>query len=235
MARKATVKTPSDNIPATVIEPSRYAEKLRAALDKEWAFPRGWVKDSGAMTPFVFAIVLWIVIGVCVYSGVESGFVTPLLVIIAVCLLLSVILLGVSLALYRSHRAQPVHMDLFAADGHLFNISWMGDKNASGEGTVRIHVVPIDACEGYLNKKDGVVWIIPSKQSAIRDVWREGHRWAERRELCWKLLASGVRGKGDSDPFFGVYEEFSDFLDRIGVPIEETTEPVDFIAGTARF
>ena len=31
----------------------------------------------------------------------------------------------------------------------------------------------------------------------------------------------------------GVYDEFADFLSDVGIPIEETDVPVDFLAGTA--
>ena len=50
----------------------------------------------------------------------------------------------------------------------------------------------------------------------------------------YKLIQNGIRGKGDADPFIGVEDVFLDFLVEIGIPIEETTAPVGFLAGTAR-
>ena len=42
----------------------------------------------------------------------------------------------------------------------------------------------------------------------------------------------GIPSGADTDPFFGVDEKYRGFLERIGVRIEETTKPVDFLAGT---
>ena len=50
----------------------------------------------------------------------------------------------------------------------------------------------------------------------------------------YKLIQGGIQGKGDADPFIGVEDVFLDFLVEIGIPFEETTAPVDFLAGTAR-
>ena len=56
--------------------------------------------------------------------------------------------------------------------------------------------------------------------------------WGDERELCLALLEKGIPSSADTDPFFGVGEQYRGFLERIGVRIEETTEPVDFLAGT---
>lgn len=50
----------------------------------------------------------------------------------------------------------------------------------------------------------------------------------------YKLIQSGIQGKGDADPCIGVEDVFLDFLVEIGIPIEEATAPVDFLAGKAR-
>ena len=82
------------------------------------------------------------------------------------------------------------------------------------------------------NRKDRTVWILPSPGAHIYDVWRRGKRWEGERELCLALLEKGIPGSADTDPFFGVDEQYRAFLERIGVRIEETTKPVDFLAGT---
>ena len=50
----------------------------------------------------------------------------------------------------------------------------------------------------------------------------------------FKLIQSGIQGKGDADPCIGGEDVFLDCLVEVGIPIEETTVPVDFLAGTAR-
>ena len=50
----------------------------------------------------------------------------------------------------------------------------------------------------------------------------------------YKLIQGGILGKGDADSRNGVEDVFLDFLVEIGIPIEEATAPVDFLAGTAR-
>ena len=63
-------------------------------------------------------------------------------------------------------------------------------------------------------------------------MWRRGKRWEDERDLCLDLLEKGIPSGSDTDPFFGVDDQYRGFLERIGVQIEETTEPVAFLAGT---
>ena len=219
-----------------LIEPERYEERLAAIVAENRRFPQGWLRDSDALAPVAFAGLPLVGIACCVYAGVQGRFELPLLIIMAVCAVIAVILVGVSYALYRRHAAEPVRGDLLVADGVLYNPSWVEDRKkygTSGKGIVRITAIPLETCRGYHNKKDGVVWIIPRRESALRDIWYSGRRWEERRRLCEKLVQSGIEGKGDSDPFMGLYDEFLDFLVEVGVPAEETTQEIDFLAGTA--
>ena len=113
-------------------------------------------------------------------------------------------------------------------------VTWfLRDKEyRDGRGIVRINVVGIDECAGFHNRKDRTVWILPSPDARIYDVWRRGKRWEDERDLCLALLEKGIPSGSDTDPFFGVDEQYRGFLERIGVRIEETTEPVAFLAGT---
>lgn len=77
-----------------------------------------------------------------------------------------------------------------------------------------------------------MVWILPSPDVRIYDVWRRGKRWEDERDLCLDLLEKGIPKGSDTDPFYGVDEQYRGFLERIGVRVEETTEPVAFLAGT---
>ncbi len=99
-------------------------------------------------------------------------------------------------------------------------------------GIVRIDVVRIDECVGYHNRKDRVVWILPSPGSHIYDIWRRGKRWEEQRKLCLALAEKGIPRGSDTVPFFGASEQYRGFLERLGVRIEEATTPVDFLAGS---
>lgn len=218
------------------IEPERYEERLAAIIAENRRFPQGWLHDGDALAPAAFAGLPLVGIVGCVYAGLRGKFETPLFVIIAACAVLAAALVGLSYVLYRRHAAVPVYGDLFVTGGVLYKLSWIEDRKkygSSGKGIVRINAVPLAVCRGYRNKKDGMVWIIPRRQDALRDIWRYGHRWEERRRLCEKLAESGIEGKGDADPFMGVYDEFLDFLVELGIPIEETDRPVDFLAGTA--
>lgn len=220
----------------TIVEPERLLERLAVVHDDHWRFPRGWLHDSGALAPFAFAIVALAGMAICAYVGVRSRWIMPLMIVTAVCALLFVGLTCLSLGVYRRHAAEPMRRDLFAMGGVLFSISWMDDGKAygsSGKGIVRIHAIPLDRVRAYRNKEDRTVWILPQHAGDLRDIWRRGHRWEERRELCRKLLARGMRSTGETDPFFGVHTEFEDFFTALGVSIEDTDQPVDFLAGTA--
>lgn len=219
----------------TIVEPERLLERLAVVHDDRWRFPRGWLHDSGAPAPFAFAVVALAGMAIS-YVGVRSGWVMPLMIVTAVCALLFVGLTCLSLGVYRRHAAEPMRRDLFAMGGVLFSISWMDDGKAygsSGKGIVRIHAIPLDRVRAYRNKEDRTVWILPQHAGDLRDIWTRGHRWEERRELCRKLLARGMRSAGETDPFFGVHTEFEDFLTALGVSIADTDQPVDFLAGTA--
>ena len=142
-------------------------------------------------------------------------------------------LVAAAVLVARYHYLHPGKSDVFAAGGHLFHTSFMRDKRYKDDrGIVRIGVVRITECVGYHNRKDGKVWIIPNSGARIHDVWRRGKRWEDERELYLALLEKGIPSGTGTDPFFGVDEQYRGFLERIGVRIEETTEPVDFLAGT---
>ena len=125
---------------------------------------------------------------------------------------------------------------MFVVGDALYIISWVEYRKKygkSGKGIVRIHTIRIDECFGYHNAKDGTVWLIPKHAGALRDVWYYGHHWDEHRKLCEKLIKLKSSTKYETNPFIGVYDEFTDFLSEIGIAIEETDVPVDFLAGTA--
>ena len=219
-----------------IIEPENYDERLKAVIAKRRRFPYGWMRDSDALMPIPFAAVPLVGIGASVYAGMQSGFVMPLYIIIAVCAVIAVTLVLLSYILHRKHAAEPVREDMFVVGDVLYIVSWVEYRQKygkSGKGIVRIHAIQLDECLGYHNEKDGVVWIVPKRTGALRDVWYYGHHWDEHRKLCEKLIKSKSSTKYETDPFIGVYDEFADFLSEIGIAIEETDVPVDFLAGTA--
>ena len=228
----------SSRHPAQIVEPT---DEEKAAAEAARTFGRSFLHDSAALGTLAFVgfffLVAAIDIGVLIngvargeYGGQDA---TWLVVIGASAFVVSVVLAVVSVLVARSHHLHPGKSDIFAAGGHLFHTSFMRDKNyKDGRGIVRINVVDIAECTGFYNRKDRTVWILPSPDAHIYDVWRRGRRWEDERELCLALLEKGIPSGADTDPFFGVDEQYRGFLERIGVRIEETTKPVDFLAGT---
>lgn len=219
-----------------IIEPDNYDERLKEVVANRRRFPHGWLHDSHALTPIPFAAVALVGVGFSAYAGVQSGFVVPLYITISVCAVVAVALVFLSYVLYRKHAAEPVREDMLVVGDALYIISWVEYRKKygkSGKGIVRIHAIKLDECLGYHNAKDGTVWLIPKHAGALRDVWYYGHRWDEHRKLCEKLIRSKSGSKYETSPFVGVYDEFADFLSDVGIPIEETDVPVDFLAGTA--
>ena len=228
----------SSRHPAQIVEPT---DEEKAAAEAARTFGRSFLHDSAAIGTLAFVgfffLVAAIDIGVLIngvargeYGGQDA---TWLVVIGASAFVVSVVLAVVSVLVARSHHLHPGKSDIFAAGGHLFHTSFMRDKNyKDGRGIVRINVVDIAECTGFYNRKDRTVWILPSPDAHIYDVWRRGRRWEDERELCLALLEKGIPSGADTDPFFGVDEQYRGFLERIGVRIEETTKPVDFLAGT---
>ena len=222
-----------------VVEPT---DDEKAAAKAAQTFGRSFAHDSTALGVAAFAglflVVLVIDISVLV-SGVARGEfgeqdVTWLAVIGGSVFVVFAVLVVVSVLVAQRHYLHPVKSDVFAAGGHLFHASFMRDKekHEDDRGIVRINVVDIAECTGFHNRKDRTVWILPSPDARIHDVWRRGKRWEDERELCLALLEKGIPSSADTDPFFGVDEQYRGFLERIGVRIEETTEPVEFLAGT---
>ena len=222
-----------------IVEPT---DDEKAAAKAAWTFGRSFAHDSAALGVAAFALVFIIVFAVVVVTlvnGVARGEygeqdITWLAVIGGSVFVVFAALAVVSVLVAWRHYLHPVKSDVFAAGGRLFHTSFMPDKekNGDGRGIVRINVVDIAECAGFHNRKDRTVWILPSPGARIHDVWRRGKRWEDERELCLALLEKGVPSGADTDPFFGVDEQYRGFLERIGVRIEETTEPVDFLAGT---
>lgn len=140
----------------------------------------------------------------------------------------------VSVLIARHHYLHPDESDVFAVGGHLFHTWFTHDKEECGDdrGIVRINIVDIAECAGFHNRKDRTVWIIPSPDTHIHGVRQYDKRWEDERELCLDLLEEGIPSDADTVPFFGVDEQYRGFLERVGVRTEETTEPVDFLAGT---
>ena len=214
----------------------------KAAAKAARTFGRSYAHDSTALGVAAFALVFLIVFVIVVatlVSGVARGEfgdqdVTWLAVIGGSVFIVFAALAVTSVLVARLHYLHPVKSDVFAADGRLFHTSFMRDKEKRGDdrGIVRINVVGIAECTGFHNRKDRTVWILPSPGARIHDVWRRGKRWEDERELCLALLEKGIPSGTDTDPFFGVDEQYRGFLERIGVRIEETTKPVDFLAGT---
>lgn len=223
---------------AQIVEPT---DDERAAAQAARTFGRSFAHDSVALGVAAFALVfliVFVVVIVTLVGGVardEYGGqdVTWLTVIGGSVLVVFAALAVVSVLVARCHYLHPGKSDVFAAGGRLFHTSFMRDKERDGDdrGIIRINVVGIAECIGFHNRRDRTVWILPSPDARIHDVWRRGKRWEDERELCLALLEKGIPSGADTDPFFGVDEQYRGFLERIGVPIEETTEPVDFLAG----
>ncbi len=224
---------------AQIVEPT---DDEKAAAKAARTFGRSYAHDSTALGVAAFAgfffIVLVIVVVTLVGGVAHSEFggqdIAWLAVIGAVVFVVFAVLAVVSVLVARHHYLHPVKSDVFAAGGRLFHTSFMQDKEKreDNRGIVRINVVGIAECTGFHNRKDRTVWILPSPGVRIHDVWRRGKRWDDERELCLALLEKGIPSGADTDPFFGVDEQYRGFLERIGVRIEETTKPVDFLAGT---
>lgn len=224
---------------ARIIEPT---DDEKAAAKAAWTFGRSYAHDSTALGVAAFALVFLIVFAIVIVtlvSGVaRSEFgeqdVTRLVVIGVAVFVMFAALAVVSVLVARHHYLHPVKSDVFAAGGRLFHTWFIRDKEERRDdcGIVRIDVVDIAECTGSHNRKDRTVWILPSPDACIHDVWRRGKRWEDERELCLALLEKGIPSGADTDPFFGVDEQYRGFLERIGVRVEETTKPVDFLAGT---
>ncbi len=224
---------------AQIVEPT---DDEKAAAKAARTFGCSFAHDSTALGVAAFALVFLVVLGVVVVTlvgGVARGEfgeqdIMWLAVIGGSVFVAFVVLAVVSVLVARRHYLHPVKSDVFAAGGRLFHTSFMRDKekHEDGRGIVRINVVGIAECAGFHNRKDRTVWILPSPDARIHDVWRRGRRWEDERELCLALLEKGVPSSADTNPFFGVDEQYRGFLERIGVRIEETTKPVDFLAGT---
>ena len=222
-----------------IIEPT---DDEKAAAKAAQTFGRSYAHDSTALGVAAFALVFLIVFAIVVVTLVDGVLrgefgdqdVTWLAVIGGSVFVVFAALAVVSVLVARHHYLHPDKSDVFAAGGRLFHTSFVRDKekHENDRGIVRINVVDIAECTGFYNRKDRTVWILPSPDAHIYDVWRRGRRWEDERELCLALLEKGVPSGADTDPFFGVDEKYRGFLERIGVRIEETTKPVDFLAGT---
>lgn len=224
---------------AQIVEPT---DEEKAAAEAARTFGRSFLHDSAALGTLAFVgfffLAAAIDIGVLIngvargeYGGQDA---TWLVVIGGSVFVAFAGLAVVSVLVARHHYLHPGKSDVFAVGGCLFHTSFMRDKekHENDRGIVRINVVDIAECTGFYNRKDRTVWILPSPDAHIYDVWRRGRRWEDERELCLALLEKGVPSGADTDPFFGVDEKYRGFLERIGVRIEETTKPVDFLAGT---
>lgn len=222
-----------------IVEPT---DDEKATAKAARTFGRSFAHDSTALGVAAFALVFLIVFVVVVVTfvgGVARGEfgeqdIMWLAVIGGSVFVALAVLAVVSVLVARHHYLHPGKSDVFAAGGRLFHTSFMRDKekHEDGRGIVRINVVGIAECTGFHNRKDRTVWILPGPGARIHDVWRRGRRWEDERELCLALLEKGIPDGADTDPFFGVDEQYRGFLERIGVRIEETTKPVDFLAGT---
>lgn len=223
---------------AQILEPT---DDEKAAAKAAQTFGRSFVHDSTALGVLAFALVFFIVFTIVIVTlvdGVTRGEfgrqdATWLAVIGASLFVVFAALVVVSVLVARHHYLHPDKSDVFAAGGRLFHTWFLRDREyRDGRGIVRISVVRIDECTGFHNRKDRTVWILPGADASIYDVWCRGKRWEDERDLCLDLLEKGVPSGADTDPFFGVDEQYRGFLERIGVSIEETTEPVAFLAGT---
>lgn len=206
-----------------------------------YTLPRGLARDSSALTPLAFAVLPLLFATGCVLGMARNGSDPLGWAIVAVCAAVVAALAGVSALVFSRdrRRALSARGDLFAANGWLLSISWMEDRKAhgtSGKGILRIHAVRLDECRVYHSEKDGAIWVVPARPGALRDIWRRDRTWEQRRAVCAQLIKSGrVSAAGDTDPFVGVPDVFRPFLEDLGLRVEETTEPIDFLAGTARF
>ena len=223
---------------AQIVEPT---DDEKAAAKAAWTFGRSFSKDSTALGVLAFALVFLIVFAIVIVTlidGVACGEfgkqdVTWLAAIGASLFAVFAVLVVAAVLVARHHYLHPDRSDVFAANGRLFQTYFLRDKEYRDDrGIVRINVVGIDECAGFHNRKDRTVWILPGPGARIYDVWRRGKRWEDERDLCLALLEKGIPSGTDTDPFFGVDEQYRGFLERIGVRIEETTEPVAFLAGT---
>ena len=224
---------------AQIIEPT---DDEKAAAKAARTFGSSYAHDSTALGVAAFAGVFLIVFAIVVVTLVDGVLrgefgeqdVTWLAAIGAAVFIVFAVLAVVSVLVARHNYLHPVKSDVFAAGGRLFHTTFMRDKEKREDdrGIVRINVVDIAECTGFHNRKDRTVWILPSPVARIHDVWRRGKRWEDERELCLALLEKGIPDGADTDPFFGVDEQYRGFLERIGVRIEETTKPIDFLAGT---
>ena len=222
-----------------IVEPT---DDEKAAAKAARTFGRSYAHDSTALGVAAFAgffFIVFAIVVVTLISGVlrdEFGEqdITWLAVIGVAVFVVFAALAVVSVRVARHHYLHPIKSDVFAAGGRLFHTSFIRDKEERRDdrGIVRIDVVEIAECTGFHNRKDRTVWILPSPDARIHDVWRRGKRWEDERELCLALLEKGIPSGADTDPLFGVDEQYRGFLERIGVRIEETTKPVDFLAGT---
>ena len=224
---------------AQIIEPT---DDEKAAAEAARTFGRSYAHDSTALGVAAFALVFLIVFAIVVVTLVDGVLrgeygeqdIAWLAVIGVAVFVVFAALAAASVLVARHHYLHPVKSDVFAAGGRLFHTWFIRDKEERRDdrGIVRINVVDIAECAGFRNRKDRTVWILPSPDARIHDVWRRGTRWEDERELCLALLEKGIPSSADTDPFFGVDEQYRGFLERIGVRIEETTEPVNFLAGT---
>ena len=228
----------SNHRPAQIVEPT---DEEKAAAKAARTFGRVFSKDSAALGVAAFALFIFIVFAIVVVtlvSGMARGEygqqdIAWLAAIGASLLVVFAVLVVAAVLVARHHYLRPDKSDVFAADGRLFHTWFLRDKEyKDGRGIVRINVVGIDECTGFHNRKDRTVWILPSPDARIYDVWRRGKRWEDERDLCLDLLEKGIPRGSDTDPFYGVDEQYQGFLERIGVRIEETTDPVAFLAGT---
>ena len=231
-------QTRTNRRPRQIVEPT---DDEKAAAKAAQTFGRSYAHDSTALGVASFALVFLIVFAidmVTLVSGLAHGEygeqdIMWLTVIGGSVFAVFAVLAVVSVLVARHHYLHPEKSDVFAADGRLFHTWFIRDKERRGDdrGYVRINVVSVAECTGFHNRKDRKVWILPNSDARIYDVWRRGKRWEDERELCLALLEKGIPSSADTDPFFGVGEQYRGFLERIGVRIEETTEPVDFLAG----
>ncbi len=221
-----------------IVEPT---DNEKAAVKAARTFGRVFAHDSAALGVAAFALFFFIVFAIVIVTlvgGIASGEygqqdITWLAAIGAFLFVVFALLVVAAVLVARHHYLHPDKIDVFATDGRLFHTWFLRDKEyKDGRGIVRINVVGIAECTGFHNRKDRTVWILPGPDARIYDVWRRGKRWEDERDLCLDLLEKGIPNGSDTDPFYGVDEQYRGFLERIGVRVEETTEPVTFLAGT---
>ena len=199
---------------AQIVEPT---EDEKAAAKAAWTFGRSFSKDSTALGVLAFALFFFLVFAIVIVTlvdGVARGEfgrqgATWLAVIGASLFVVFAVLVAVAVLVARHHFLHPDKSDVFSADGRLFQTYFLRDKEyRDGRGIVRISVVGIDECTGFHNRKDRTVWILPGAGACIYDVWRRGKRWEDERDLCLDLLEKGIPSGSDTDPFFGVDEQY---------------------------